>query len=217
MFFLNRQSPESSAVQPGDQRVRLVRAVLQCLHRAGWLVNPLLNGARVSVLNKTCKHALEGWPRQLEYLHTRHAAVISVFRQKREKWIQDPDDILPRETVSTILNQWKNDYESWMNSASQERVLRVSARTRHDYLRVTFRAYMFKMAGDMQLARFWLHVKPSWCSLRIFTEMRTQNTRTKWMIVDAVEAVAANGPSSCLQQMLVVVNNLYCTEQFAEG
>ena len=92
------------AEQPADHSednsstVSVVLADLDCPHREGWLVNPLENGARVAVLNTTCKQALTGCCRQLESLNTKQAVRIPpclTIPDRRTELLQGMPDAPP--------------------------------------------------------------------------------------------------------------------------
>ena len=96
--------------------------------------------------------------------------LIKVTEQRRSKWIQKPNDILPEEMLKSILDEWKADYKAWMNLASQDAWYRVQG-SDHVWLRTRFRNFLFKMCGCQDLVLFWLRVPASAMSLRIFKEV----------------------------------------------
>ena len=58
---------EPATPAPADSLL-IHHVLLECLETQGWLVAPLLNGCRLTELNRYCSQALEGWPRRLESL-----------------------------------------------------------------------------------------------------------------------------------------------------
>ena len=57
-----------------------------------------------------------------------------------------------------------------MNQSSQDEWRRTWCAKRHEFERVRFRNFLFKMCGCYELVIFWLRVQASWTSLCIFHE-----------------------------------------------
>ena len=102
--------------------------------------------------------------------HIRLEIVIKLTEQRRSKWIQNPNDILPDETLKFLLDEWKADYKAWMNQASQAQWHQTRPSERHEFERKRFRNFLFKMCGSHELVIFWLRVQASCTSLCIFQE-----------------------------------------------
>jgi len=123
------------------------------------------------------------------------AGVIKLTEQRRSKWIQKPNDILPEEILKSLLDEWKADYKAWMNQSSQDEWYRALHSKRREFERKRFRNFLFKMCGCYDLVIFWLRVQASWTSLRIFREAFDEETigvrqeEAKIKMNRAVEAV----------------------------
>ena len=103
--------------------------------------------------------------------HIRLQTLINLTEQKRSNWIINTNDILPDETFKLLYDDWKDDYESWMNESAQNEWWSVPETKRHEWTRSRFRNFLFKIVGSYQLVVFWLYVKASWSSLRIFRQV----------------------------------------------
>ena len=106
-----------------------------------------------------------------------------------------PNDILPDETLKRLLDEWKANYIAWMNQSSQDEWYRALHSKRHEFERVRFRNFLFKMCGCYELVIFWLRVQASWTSLCIFHEVFGEEKTGVWQesaknkLNRAVEAV----------------------------
>ena len=118
--------------------------------------------------------------------------LIKITKQRRSRYVDHPHHILPADTVSAIINDWKNDYTTWMSEESQLDYYECPRWQRHVYVRTRHRTFLWKMCGNYHLVIFWLYVPASWMTLRIFkqtvvddTQERSNDTKVK----NAVEAV----------------------------
>ena len=103
--------------------------------------------------------------------HIRLQTLINLTEKKRSNWIVNTDDILPDATFKVLYDNWKDDYESWMNESAQNQWWSVPKKKRHDWTRSRFRNFLFKIVGSYELVVFWLYVKASWSSLDIFKQV----------------------------------------------
>ena len=94
------------------------------------------------------------------------STLIKVTEQRRSKWIQNTNDILPG--IKPLLDEWKADYPAWINQSSQDEWYRTWPSKRREFERKRFRNFLFKMCGCYELVIFWLRVQASWTSLCIF-------------------------------------------------
>ena len=118
--------------------------------------------------------------------------LIKVTEQRRSNYVRNPNDILPEDTVTQLLNDWKKDYTSWMNKSSQRIWYGLKVSERREWTRKRFRNFFFKMCGNYDLVRFWLRVPASGMSLRIFKEVFVdgeQETSKNIKMNRAVQAV----------------------------
>ena len=97
--------------------------------------------------------------------------LIKVTEQRRADYVRNPNDILPEDTVTKLLDDWKGDYTAWMNQSSQRAWYRLKVSQRHEFERKRFRNFFFKMCGCHDLVIFWLKVPASATSLRIFKDV----------------------------------------------
>ena len=112
--------------------------------------------------------------------HIRLQTVLMITQEKRKPWIQNLEDVLPGEKVGQIISAWRDDYQSCMHADNQEQLrLLTDQQERHHKLRGRFRTFLFQMCGCYDLIIFFLHVKPSWCSLAIFHEIYTKEMQYK--------------------------------------
>ena len=141
------------------------------LNSVEWLLNKCLFGklAPLKLLQSGVTVPLEDGERQSAC--SRLETAIKVTVQRRSRYVQNPDDILSEDTVGKLLKQWKDDYRSWMNQASQRDWYRLEVEERHVFERTRFRVFLWKMCGHYDLVRFWLRVPASWMSLRIFKQV----------------------------------------------
>ena len=103
--------------------------------------------------------------------HIRLETLIKLTEQKRSKWIQNTNDILPDETLKLLLDEWKDDYESWMNQKTQDEWRRLQRSNRREWTRVRFGNFLFKICGFYHLVIFWLYVHASPTTLSIFRQV----------------------------------------------
>ena len=97
--------------------------------------------------------------------------LIKITQQRRSRYYDHPNDILPEDTVTDLLNEWKEDYSSWMTESSQRGWWAAPHRERHEYTRKQFDTFLWRMCGHYYLVVFWLYVPASWRSLRIFMQI----------------------------------------------
>ena len=136
-----------------------------------WLLNSYLWGELASL-----KLLQTGVAVPLEQDETYSASIrletlIKVTEQRRSNYVRNPNDILPEDTLTELLNDWKADYTAWMNQSSQRIWYGLKVSQRREWTRTRFRNFFFKMCGNYDLVRFWLRVPASWMSLRIFKQM----------------------------------------------
>ena len=96
------------------------------------------------------------------------------------KWIQNTNDILPDETLKLLLDEWKDDYESWMNQKTQDEWRRLQRSNRREWTSVRFGNFLFKICGFYHLVIFWLYVHASPTSLSIFRQVFCEETSSVW-------------------------------------
>ena len=184
----NAQQPDAETTQ-----APLVWTMLaETDHRESveWLLNCCLYGKLASL-----KLLQTGVTVPLEQDETYSASIrletlIKVTEQRRSNYVRNPNDILPEDTVTKLLNDWKGDYTAWMNQSSQRAWYRLKVSQRHEFERKRFRNFLFKMCGNYDLVRFWLRVPASWMSLRIFKEVFVDGQEETTIKMNrAVEAV----------------------------
>ena len=112
--------------------------------------------------------------------HIRLETLIKLTEQKRSKWIQNINDILPDETLKRLLDEWKDDYESWMNQKTQDEWWRLQRSNRREWTCVRFRNFLFKICGFYHLVIFWLYVHASPTTLAIFRQVFCEKTSSVW-------------------------------------
>ena len=112
--------------------------------------------------------------------HIRLETLIKLTEQKRSKWIQNTNDILPHQTLKLLLDEWKADYKAWMNQSAQDEWHRTPHSQRHEFTRVRFRNFFFKICGCYHLVIFWLRVQASWTSLCILQEVFDEERSGVW-------------------------------------
>ena len=108
--------------------------------------------------------------------HIRLETLIKLTEQKRSKWIQNTNDILPDETVKLVLDEWKDDYESWMSQKTQDEWWRLRRSNRLEWTNVRFGNFLFKICGFYHLVIFWLYVHASPTTLTIFRQVFCEET-----------------------------------------
>ena len=165
----NAQQPDAETTQ--TPLVWTMLEETEDLNSVEWLLNKCLFGklAPLKLLQSGVTVPLEIGERQSAC--SRLETVIKVTVQRRSRYVQNPDDILLEDTVGKLLKEWKDDYRSWMNQASQRDWYHLEVDERHEFERTRFRAFLWKMCGHYDLPRFWLRVPASWMSLRIFKQM----------------------------------------------
>jgi len=109
--------------------------------------------------------------------HLRLETVLKLTEWRRSRWVDKPTDILSEETLRNLLEEWENDYETWMCQSSQAEWHRTPPAERRGYERNRFQNFLFKILGSYDLIIFWLRVPASWLSLRIF-RLHFQMTET---------------------------------------
>ena len=112
--------------------------------------------------------------------HIRLETLIKLTEQKRSKWIQNTNDILPDETLKLLLDEWKDDYESWMNQKTQDEWRRLQRSNRREWTSVRFGNFLFKICGFYHLVIFWLYVHASPTTLSIFRQVFCEETSSVW-------------------------------------
>ena len=112
--------------------------------------------------------------------HIRLQTLIKLTEQKRSKWIQNSNDILPDDTFKLLYGEWKADYTSWMNQKAQDEWWSVEWNKRREWTRVRFRNFLFKICGCYHLVIFWLRVQASWTSLCIFQQVFDEERTGVW-------------------------------------
>ena len=112
--------------------------------------------------------------------HIRLQTLINLTEQKRSKWIQNTNDILPDDTMKLLLDDWKADYTSWMNQKAQDEWWSVEWNKSRQWTRVRFRNFLFKICGCYHLVIFWLRVQASWTSLCIFQQVFDEERTGVW-------------------------------------
>ena len=135
-----------------------------------WLLETYLVGELASLKLLQTGEAVPLEQEEPQSASIRLETLIKVTEQRRSKWIQKPNDILPEEILKSLLDEWKADYKAWMNLSSQYEWYRIK-HSKREWLRTRFRNFLFKMCGCYDLVIFWLRVQASWMSLRIFKEV----------------------------------------------
>ena len=97
--------------------------------------------------------------------------LIKLTQQRRSRYVDNPNDILPEDKVTELLNHWKEDYTTWMTESAQRGWYDAPPRKQHDYIRTRWRNFLWKMCGHYYLVVFWLYVPASWRTLRIFKQI----------------------------------------------
>ena len=90
--------------------------------------------------------------------------IKEVTSRIRKNYIVWPNDVVPLKTLTTIIADSKKDCGFWMQSKTPIR------KSRHDCIRKRFRTYLFQMCGCYEFVVFWIRVRPSPKSLRIFRQ-----------------------------------------------
>ena len=124
--------------------------------------------------------------------HSRIEMLIKITQQRRSKYVDNPNDILPEDKVTELLNQWKDDYTTWMTESAQRGWYDVRPKKQHEYTRTRWRNFLWQMCGNYYLVVFWLYVPASWMSLRILKKIVVdgrQRTSNDIKMKNAVEAV----------------------------
>ena len=170
-----RLRPYDNVQQPavGITQAPSAWAILEgtdALESAQWLLEKYLFGnlATLKLLQTG-----EAVPLEQEEVHSasiRLETLIKVTEQRRERWIDTPNDILSDTTFKALYDEWKNDYTSWMNLSTQYEWHRVK-KSRREALKSRFRNFLFKICGCHDLVIFWLKVPASSMSLRIFKDV----------------------------------------------
>ena len=94
--------------------------------------------------------------------------IMRLTKQRRSKWIKCPNDVLTVDSLRQAFNDWKDDYKTWMDPWSQVQLCRIHQKKKHEFTRKRFRTSLFKMCGSYEFIVFWIRVRASSTSLRIF-------------------------------------------------
>ena len=84
-----------------------------------WLLNSYLWGELASLKLFQTGEAVPLEQDETYSASIRLETLIKVTQQRRLNYVWNPNDILPEDTVTRLLNDWKKDYTSWMNKSSQ--------------------------------------------------------------------------------------------------
>ena len=165
----NVQQPDAGITQ-----TPLVWSMLQEIDELAsveWLLNSYLWGELASLKLLQTGEAVPLEQDETYSASIRLETLIKVTQQRRLNYVWNPNDILPEDTVTRLLNDWKKDYTSWMNKSSQRIWCGLRKDERREWTRKRFRVFFFKMCGNYDLVRFWLRVPASGMSLRIFKDV----------------------------------------------
>ena len=132
-----------------------------------WLLDNFLFGSLASLKLLQTGKTIPLEEEEEQPAHIRLETLIKLTEQKRSKWIQNTNDILPDETLKLLLDEWKDDYESWMNQKTQDEWRRLQRSNRREWTSVRFGNFLFKICGFYHLVIFWLYVHASPTTLSI--------------------------------------------------
>ena len=136
-----------------------------------WLLEKFLFGSLASLKLLQTGETVPLEQEEEQPPHIRLQTLINLTEQKRSNWIINTNDILPDATFKLLYDNWKDDYESWMNESAQNQWWSVPEKKKKEWTRSLFRNFLFKIVGSYQLVVFWLYVKASWSSLCIFKQV----------------------------------------------
>ena len=136
-----------------------------------WLLDKFLCGNLASLKLLQTGETIPLEEEEEQPAHIRLETLIKLTEQKRSKWIQHTNDILPHDTIKLILDEWKDDYESWMNQKTQDEWRRLQRSNRREWTSVRFGNFLFKICGFYHLVIFWLYVHAASTSLNIFRKV----------------------------------------------